>query len=344
MNQQHNVTIKDIAQELKVSVSTVSRALRGSTEIKKETRDLILQLANELNYQPNPIALSLKDKKTKVIGVMVQEIANNYCSSTIAGIEDYANKMGYQVLISQSHERYDLEVTNTHLLASRRIDGMIITISNETKNTAHLQELIDKGIPVVMFDRICESLPAHKVVVDDYQGAYDATAHLIQQGYKRIAHITISPDLAITQNRLKGYKDALKAYRLKAKKEWVIHCDFDPANMEHSIRNLILSPHKPDAIITSVERLSMVCLKILKELHLKVPDDVAIAGFSDNPLSGFLNPTLTSVSQPTFAIGRRAAALLINQIENKEEPENYKTIRLKTTLNVRESSLQAKRN
>jgi LacI family transcriptional regulator len=327
-----------------VSVSTVSRALRGSTEIKKETRDIILQLANELNYQPNPIALSLKDKKTKVIGVMVQEIANNYCSSTIAGIEDYANKMGYQVLISQSHERYELEVTNTHLLASRRIDGMIITLSNETKNTAHLQELIDKGIPVVMFDRICESLPAHKVVVDDYQGAYDATAHLIQQGYKRIAHITISPDLAITQNRLKGYKDALKAHRLKTKKEWIIHCDFNPPNMERSIRNLILSPHKPDAIITSVERLSMVCLKILKELHLKVPDDVAIAGFSDNPLSGFLNPTLTSVSQPTFAIGQHAAELLINQIENKEEPEVYKTIRLKTCLNVRESSLQAKRN
>ena len=135
MNPQHDVTIKDIAQQLNVSVSTVSRALRGSTEIKKETRELILQLAGELKYHPNPIALSLKDKKTKVIGVMVQEIANNYCSSTIAGIEDYANKMGYQVLISQSHEKYDLEVMNTHLLASRRIDGMIITISNETKNT-----------------------------------------------------------------------------------------------------------------------------------------------------------------------------------------------------------------
>ncbi len=342
MNPQHDITIKDIAQQLNVSVSTVSRALRGSTEIKKETRELILQLAGELNYQPNPIALSLKDKKTKVIGVMVQEIANNYCSSTIAGIEDYANKMGYQVLISQSHEKYDLEVMNTHLLASRRIDGMIITISNETKNTTHLQELIDKGIPVVMFDRVCEALPAHKVVVDDYQGSYDATAHLIQQGYKRIAHITISPNLSITQHRLKGYKDALKAHRLKTKKEWIIHCDFNPVHMEHNIRNLILSPHKPDAIIASVERLSMVCLRILKELHLKVPDDVAIAGFSDNPLSGFLNPTLTSITQPTVEIGQRAAELLINQIETKATPEKYITVQLKTMLNVRESSLSKK--
>ncbi|MFT4155844.1 LacI family DNA-binding transcriptional regulator [Parafilimonas sp.] len=339
----HDITIKDIAQRLNVSVSTVSRALRGSTDIKKETRELILQVASDLNYMPNPIALSLKDKKTKVIGVMVQEIANNYCSATIAGIEEYANKMGYQVLISQSHEKYDLEVINTHLLASRRIDGMIITISNETKNTAHLQELIDKGIPVVMFDRVCARLPSHKVVVDDYEGSYNATQHLIQQGYEHIAHLTISPGLAITQNRLKGYKDALKTYGLITRKEWIIHCDFNLAGMENSVRKLLLSPNRPRAILSSVERLSMVCLKIMKQLDLKVPDDVAIAGFSDNPVSSFLSPTLTAVTQPTFEIGQHAAALLINQIETKETPKEYTTIQLKTTLDIRESSLAGKK-
>lgn len=341
MNLIHDVTIKDIAQQLKVSVSTVSRALRGSADIKKETRELIIQVANELNYIPNPIALSLKEKKTKVIGVMVQEIANNYCSATIAGIEEYAHKMGYQVLISQSHEKYELEVTNTALLASRRIDGMIITISNETKNTKHLQELIDKGIPVVMFDRICENVPSHKVVVDDYEGSYNATEHLIKQGYKRIAHLTISPGLAITQRRLQGYKDALKKYKLKTKKKWIIHCDLDPAGMENNVRKLLLSPDKPAAILSSVERLSMVCLKLIKEMNLKVPDDIAIAGFSDNPVNSFLSPTLTSVIQPTFAIGEHAAALLINQIENNIHPQSYTTIELKTFLDVRESS-QAK--
>lgn len=338
----HDVTIKDIAQQLKVSVSTVSRALRGSADIKKETRELILQVANELNYTPNPIALSLKDKRTKVIGVMVQEIANNYCSATIAGIEDYAHKAGYQVLISQSHEKYDLEVINTALLASRRIDGMIITISNETKKTKHLQELIEKGIPVVMFDRVCENLPSHKVVVDDYAGSYNATEHLIQQGYKRIAHLAISPDLLLTQHRLKGYKDALKAYKLRTKKEWIVHSDFDPASMENNVRSLLTGADKPNAIFCSIERLSMVCLKVIKELHLKVPDNVAIAGFSDNPLSSFLNPTLTSVTQPTFEIGQHAAALLINQIESKEIPEKYTVIKLKTSLDIRESSLAKK--
>lgn len=342
MNPLHDITIKDIAQRLNVSVSTVSRALRGSTDIKKETRELILQVADELNYRPNPIALSLKDKKTKVIGVMVQEIANNYCSATIAGIEDYANKMGYQVLISQSHEKYDVEVTNLHLLASRRVDGIIITLSNETKNAAHLQDLIDKGIPVVMFDRVCEYLPSHKVIVDDYEGSYNAAEHLIQQGYKRIAHLTISPCLAITQRRLQGYKDALKAHGLKTKKEWIIHCDFDPGHMENDVRNLLSGPHRPDAIFSSVERLSMVCLKVMKQMNLKVPDDVAIAGFSDNPVSGFLSPALTSVAQPTFEIGQHAAALLISQIETKERPKEYSTIQLKTRLDIRESSLAKK--
>ena len=344
MDPQHDVTIKDIAQQLKVSISTVSRALRGSTDIKKETRELIVQVANELNYKPNPIALSLKDKKTKVIGVMVQEIANYYCSATIAAIEEYANKMGYQVLISQSHEKYDLEVINTNLLASRRIDGMIITISNETKNTEHLQELIDKGIPVVMFDRICENLPAHKVVVDDYEGSYKATEHLIKQGYKRIAHLAISPGLALTQHRLKGYRDALKTYGLKAKKEWIVHCDFDPVTMENNVHNLLLGTNRPDAILSSVERLSMVCLKVARELKLKVPEDIAIAGFSDNPISSFLSPTLTSVTQPTFEIGQNAAALLIHQIENKETPETYTTVQLKTFLDVRESSQRVTSN
>jgi len=188
----HQVTIKDIARRLKISVSTVSRALRGSADISVETRRLVLSVAEEVHYSPNPIALSLRDKKTKVIGVIVQEIANNYCSAVIAGIEDIAFKMGYNVLISQSHEKIDLEVLNTRLLASRRIDGLLITISNETTNTDHLQEMIDRGIPVVMFDRISDALQTHKVVVDDYKGAFDATSHLIEQGYKRIAHLTIS--------------------------------------------------------------------------------------------------------------------------------------------------------
>jgi DNA-binding LacI/PurR family transcriptional regulator len=336
----HQVTIKDIAKRLKISVSTVSRALRGSTDISGETRRLVLSVAEELHYSPNPIALSLRDKKTKVIGVIVQEIANNYCSSVIAGIEDIAFKMGYNVLISQSHEKIDLEVLNTRLLASRRIDGLLITISNETSNVDHLKEMIERGIPVVMFDRISDELKTHKVVVDDYKGAFDATSHLIEQGYKRIAHLTISKQLTITQNRLNGYLDALKAHKIPVKKEWIVYCDFDEANMKNEVRKLVGGKRRPNAIFSSVERLSMVSVKVLKEMKLKVPGDVALAGFADNPLSRYLNPSLTAVCQPTFSIGQNAAELLIELIESKKAEEKYTTIKLKTSLDVQESSVR----
>jgi len=334
----HQVTIKDIARRLKISVSTVSRALRGSKDISDDTRRLVLSVAEELHYSPNPIALSLKDKKTKVIGVIVQEIANNYCSSVIAGIEDIAFKLGYNVLISQSHEKIDLEVLNTRLLASRRIDGLLITISNETSNVDHLKEMIERGIPVVMFDRISDELKTHKVVVDDYKGAFDATSHLIEQGYKRIAHLTISKQLTITQNRLNGYLDALKAHKIPVKKEWIVYCDFDEINMKNEVRKLLGTKRRPNAIFSSVERLSMVSVKVLKEMKLKVPGDVALAGFADNPLSRYLNPSLTTVCQPTFSIGQNATELLIELIESKKAEEKYTTIKLKTSLDVQESS------
>ncbi len=336
----HQVTIKDIAKRLKISVSTVSRALRGSADISKETRQLVLAVAEELHYSPNPIALSLRDKKTKVIGVIVQEIANNYCSSVIAGIEDVAFKMGYNVLISQSHEKLDLEVLNTRLLASRRIDGLLITISNETSSVDHLKEMIERGIPVVMFDRVSDEIQTHKVVVDDYKGAFDATSHLIEQGYKRIAHLTISKQLTITQNRLNGYLDALKAHRIPVKKEWIVYCDFDEAKMKEAVRKLVSSPRRPNAIFSSVERLSMASSKVMTDMKLRVPGDVALAGFADNPLSRYLNPSLTSVCQPTFSIGQNAAELLIELIESKKAEEKYTTIKLKTTLDVQASSLK----
>jgi len=336
----HQATIKDIAKRLKISVSTVSRALRGSKDISDETRRLVLAVAEELHYSPNPIAISLRDKKTKVIGVIVQEIANNYCSAVIAGIEDIAFKMGYNVLISQSHEKIDIEVLNTRLLASRRIDGLLITISNETRNIDHLNEMIEKGIPVVMFDRISDELQTHKVVVDDYKGAFDATSHLIEQGYKKIAHLTISKHLPITQNRLNGYLDALKAHKLKAKKEWIVYCDFCEENMKNEIRKLVEGKNRPNAIFSSVERLTMVTVKVLKQMNLRVPEDVALAGFADNPLSRYLNPSLTSVCQPTFSIGQNATELLIELIESKKAEEKYTTLKLKTTLDIQESSLR----
>lgn len=338
MSEQHQVTIKDIAQRLKLSVSTVSRALRNSTEIKPATRQLVRELATELHYSPNPIALSLKEKKSKIIGVIVPEIANNFCASTIAGIEDIAYSKGYHVIIFQSHEKLDREIINTQLLASRRIEGLIISLSNETSTFEHLHETIEKGIPIVMFDRVSDGLSTHKVVVNDYYGAYKATEHLIQEGYHRIAHVGISKFLSITQQRLNGYMDALKKYDIPVKKEWIVHCNFDSAEIDRSIRQLFSEREKPNAILASVERLATSCMNALKDMNLRIPEDVALVAFSDNPLNHLLAPALTAVRQPTFDIGQQSAELLIDLIENKNAMPRYKTVQLETTLDIQASS------
>lgn len=338
------VTIKDIAKKLGISASTVSRALRGSTEINPATREMVQQLARELNYSPNPIALSLKEKRTKVIGVIVPEIANYFCSAVIAGIEDKANSLGYHVMIFQTHERYQRELSNLQLMKARRVDGLIISVSNETENGDHLKDMINSGIPVVMFDRICNDVDTPRVVTDDAGGAYNATAHLVKQGYNRIAHVMMAPHLSVTQNRMKGYLAALSYFKITFQKKWIAHCDFDYASMKKTVLKLLKTKPRPDAILVSGERIALSCFEVLKELQLRIPGDIALAGFLDNPVSRFVDPPLTAVHQPTFDIGQSAARLLVEMIENNKLSHQYKTIELKTTLEVRQSSLKPKQN
>jgi LacI family transcriptional regulator len=189
-----------------------------------------------------------------------------------------------------------------------------------------------------MFDRVSDGIITHKVVVNDYYGAFNATEHLIQEGYHRIAHITISKFLSITKNRLNGYIDALKKYGIPIKKEWIIHCNFNSAENERIIRQLFLEKDPPNAILASVERLATSCMNVLKEMNLRIPEDVALVGFSDNPINHLLSPALTSVRQPTFDIGQQAAELLINLIENKNTTQKYKTVQLETSLDIQASS------
>jgi LacI family transcriptional regulator len=342
MSGKHVVTIKDIAERLKISVSTVSRALRNGSEIKKETRLLVRKLATELNYTPNPIALSLKERKSKMIGIVVPEIANTYCSATIAGMEDVAYAKGYHVMIFQSHEKYEREKITTQLLASRRMDGLIISLSSETNRYDHLNEMIEKGIPVVMFDRIYEGLDTHKVVADDYGGAFQATEHLIEQGFRNIAHVTMASFLSITQNRMSGFKDALKKHNVPFREDWVLHCNFNTDEMSSKIGGLFAGKLKPDAVLASSERLVIACMNQLKAMDLHIPGDVALIGFCDNPLNHLLQPSLSCVRQPTFEIGQKSAELLIELIEKKTPVKKYKTVRLGTTLDIGASSMKSR--
>src|SRR4030095_4576320 len=203
-------TIKDIAKALNFSTSTVSRALRGSYEISPETKKLVLEYAENINYRPNPIALSLKERRTRSIGVVVSEIANNFFSQAINGIESIAYNRGYHVIISQSHESEEREMVNVQHLASRSVDGLLVSLSSETTDLSHLKQLHEKGLPIVFFDRVTNEIQTHKVIANNRLGAFHATEHLIYNGYKKIAHITNAPFLSITKERLEGYKEALE--------------------------------------------------------------------------------------------------------------------------------------
>ncbi|HEV2483872.1 MAG TPA: LacI family DNA-binding transcriptional regulator [Puia sp.] len=337
------ITIKDIAKALGLSTSTVSRALRGSYEISAETRKLVLEYAEKLNYRPNPIAQSLKEKRSRSIGIVVCEIANNFFSQVINGIESVAYKKGYYVIISQSHESFEREVANTQYLASRSVDGLLISLSTETTDLSHLSKLHDKGLPIVFFDRITEEMPTHKVIANNFNGAYQATEHLIRNGFKRIAHLTISPHLSITKERLAGYKAALADNRISFDESLVKYCKYGgliEEETDEAVESLLTQPNKPDAIVAASDKLSTGCLAALAKKKVRVPEDIGLVGFTNSLLTDIFHPALTSVRQPAFEMGQVAMEMLIQIIESKHPVAKFETRVLNTELTVRSSSLK----
>jgi LacI family transcriptional regulator len=337
------ITIKDIAKALGLSTSTVSRALRGSYEISAETKKLVLEYAEKLNYRPNPIALSLKEKRSRSIGIVVCEIANNFFSQVINGIESVAYKKGYYVIISQSHESYEREVANTQYLASRSVDGLLVSLSAETTDLSHLNKLHDKGFPIVFFDRITEEMQTHKVIANNFHGAYQATEHLIKSGFKRIAHLTVASHLSITKERLAGYKAALADHSLPFDETLVKYCKYGGliySETEQAVDALLALKKKPDAIVAASDKLSTGCLTALAKRKIKVPDSMGIVGFTNSLLADIFHPPLTSIRQPAFEMGQVAMEMLIQIIESKHPVTKYETKVLNTELSVRSSSVK----
>lgn len=335
------VTIKDIAKALGISTSTVSRALRDSYEISPETKQLVLECAEKLNYRPNPIALSLKERRSRSIGVVVCEIANNFFSQVINGIESIAYDKGYNVIISQTHESYEREVMDLHYLASRSVDGLLISVSTETNDFSHLKALHEKGLPIVFFDRISDELQTHSVIVDNFRGAYEATEHLVQNGYKRIAAIANSEFLSITHERLGGYKEALIANGLKPDDKHIKHCFYGGmifSEIEEAVNKLMTLKEKPDAIFTTSDKLTTGCLKTLMRRGLRVPDDIALVGFSNSDIAELINPSLTVVRQPAMEMGQTSIELLLQLIESKRPVKQFEKRVLTPELIIRDSS------
>lgn len=334
------VTIKELAKELGISKSTVSRALRDSSEIGEETKQRVLELARSRNYSPNPFALSLLNHRTYSIGVVVPEIANPFFSSVIGGIEEVAYQRGYQVMIYQSHDAFEREVSSTRHIAQRRADGLLISIASSTREHDHFKELAETGIPIVFFDRAVEEIQTHKVLVDDYEGAFQATEHLIQQGCSRIAHIAGVMNLAISRNRAQGYKDALIKYGLEVRDEWIVTGEFKHEVGSDAAYQLMALRQRPDAIFAASDRIAIGAHAALRQLGYRMPADVALMGFSDLAMSSLLDPPLSTLVQPKVEMGRQAAELLLDLIESKKPPILFETRVLKPELMVRKSSLK----
>ncbi len=336
------VTIKDIAKALGLSTSTVSRALRDSYEISPETKKLVLECAEKLNYRPNPIALSLKERRSRSIGVVVCEIANSFFSQVINGIESVAYDRGYNVIISQSRESYEREVMDLQYLASRSVDGLLISVSTETNDISHLKALHEKGLPIVFFDRVSDAITTHSVIVDNFRGAYEATEHLINNGYKRIAAIANSEFLSITIERLAGYREALAANNILYDPSLVQHCFYGGmifSEIEEAVNNLFTNKQKPDAIFATSDKLSSGCLKTLKRRGMQIPDEIALAGFSNSDVVELMEPSLTVVRQPALEMGQAATELLLQLIESKRPIKQFEKRVMTPELVIGRSSL-----
>jgi DNA-binding LacI/PurR family transcriptional regulator len=336
------VTIKDIARALGLSTSTVSRALRDSHEISPETKKMVLDYAEKINYHPNPIALSLKERRSRSIGVIVCEIANSFFSQVINGIESIAYKNGYNVIIAQSRESVEREMLNLQYLTSRSVDGLILSVSTETKDFSYLKELSSRGMPIVFFDRIVDELNTHKVIVDNYKGAYDATAHLIGCGYRKIAAISNPSVLSIAKERLAGYRAALADHGLSVDESLIRYCAHGGMLLEEvetAVSELLSIPEKPQAILATSDKLTTGCLRMLKSRNLSVPDDMGLIGFSNTDLTELLSPALSVIRQPAFEMGEVATSLLLQQIESKKPITEFQTRVLPTELFIRASTL-----
>ncbi|MBK9336292.1 MAG: LacI family DNA-binding transcriptional regulator [Lewinellaceae bacterium] len=334
-----NITIKDIARALNLSTSTVSRALRDSYEINPETKRLVMEYAEEKHYRPNPIALSLKENRSLSIGVIVPEIANNYFSQTINGIEAAAYERGYHVVICQSQESYEREVDKVEHLAARRVDGLLLSLSSNTVDIEHLKSLHERGLPLVFFDRIPAEIDTHKVVADNHSGAFQATAHLLESGRRRIAHITSQPGLSITKERLSGYLAALEEYGVPFDENLVKYCSYTFDQVEDNLNALFALADPPDAFLTAADRLALRYYAGLQKRNTRIPEDVAFVGFSNLNVAELLNPPMSTILQPAFQMGQIAAGLLLDLIEKKPKSPVFQTVQLSTELHVRASSL-----
>ena len=332
------MNLKKLAEELNLSFSTVSKALRDSHEISESTKSRVVAKANELNYQVNPLASSFRKQKTKTIALIIPEVVNDFFGPVINGIESIAQEKGYHVLIYMTHEDRQKEISIFKLLQNGRVDGIMLSLSEQTCDITHLRELKEKGVPLILFDRITDQLDVTTVTTDNSAGGKRATEHLIERGCKRLAFLGISRTLSVSTGRMNGFLDALKANSIPREDDMILCCDGDDQKNKELIRNLLKRPDRPDGIFASVETLAISTYEVCEELGLKIPRDLKVIAFSNSYLAALLNPSLTAIAQPAFEMGREAAAILVNLVEKKESRFRHQKTEIKSKLIVRNST------
>lgn len=330
-------TIRDLALKLNISISTVSRALRNAPDVNPETKKAVLELARSLNYEPNRVAQSLRIKKTNTLGVVVPEINLHFFSTMISGIQEYAASHGYSIMICQSMESLKTEKSNIQMLVSNRVDGLLISLSSETKTYEHLEQLIQKKIPIILFDRISDELDVSKVIVDDRDGAFKGVELLLKTGCRRIAYIGGPENLYVSNQRMKGYLDALQSYNIQPDAMLISHCHELHDEPVEVAKQLLDMPERPDAIFCMNDPVAIIVMQVLKGRGIRIPDEISIVGFTNEPVSQYIEPSLTTIAQPAYEMGQATAELFIQQLDQNETARPVTRV-LPTELVIRNST------
>jgi LacI family transcriptional regulator len=334
-HRKRHISLKDLAQELDVSISTVSRALKDHPNISPEVKARVKKLADEWAYRPNPLAMGLLRQNTRTIGVIVPDLVTHFFSSVISGIESYASQHGYFIIISSSYESFQKEKECIENLMNSRVEGLIVSLSYQTREYAHFEDLVRKGIPMVFFDRICLPELVSSVVADNLEAARKITHHFFESGYRKIAYIAGPEFLNITRERKAGYLMGLEDLDMDINPDYLVHCEMNPESATSATQRLLSLSEPPDAIFGINDTVAFAAMKEIRRQGRNIPNDVGIVGFTDDYHATVVYPPLTSITHPTFKMGEEAAKLLFETIEDSAPPRQ---LELKTELIIRDSS------
>ncbi|MFB5944343.1 LacI family DNA-binding transcriptional regulator [Albibacterium profundi] len=332
------INIKQLAEKLNLSTSTVSRAFRGNSDINPKTKERILAMAKELNYQPNHLASNLREKKSRTIAVIVPEIANNFFSRAINGIERIARENGYHILIYLTNDDFQKEIDFIMSLQSGRVDGIVMSVTGEANDHSYMHKIRKRSLPIVFFDRIYEDVDNSKITTNDYESSYQATKHLIEQGCKKVAYLVVNKLLSIGKKRMQGYVDALKDAGIPFQDELVIDCT-NRMDENKTLLKDVFTKIKPDGVFASVERLALASYYVCHDLGIEIGADLKVISFSSLEIARLLNPALSTILQPSYLMGEEAAKLLFRRINSPENNDVNEAIELKSELIFRKSTL-----